>query len=192
MYILIKDPEAAIGVEDFEKFKKEMKKRSPSLDEVQHYIAKGVFVISGNDVADYVNHLNGVSLSPLYKYALKLKNGGRATSLQYDKEFIYLAEMLVNYEGNKKKFIKDRGLNIPEWYCLLYLADGRERKAVTIYEKTFRYATNASRPQIIFAMRKLVHMGYVTKFGKFRGVMYKITSLGRSEIREIIKKYIIV
>lgn len=192
IFILIEDTENGIGITDFEKFKKQQKSRQIDSKQADHYLAKGVMVISGEDVVDYTTQINRISLSAPMNYALKLKETNKPHRINdSDQAFCYLTEMLSNYEGNKKKLVRRHLLNIPDWYVLLYLADGKEKGATPMYKHVFVNAINSSRKQILTSFRKLLNLSYIKSFGKGRNTVYKITYLGKSILSELLIKYVI-
>ncbi len=191
IFLLVKNKDTGLGVVEFEKFQKNIKQRKYTQDESDDYFGKGIMVLAGKDVIDWMSHINGVSLSAPYNFALRMANTRDQKMPAHEKELVYFAKMISTYEGNKKRIIKDRQLSMPEWYILLYLCDGKERSATNVYEEVYAGALNASRAPILASFKKLVMRGYIQIFGKGKATTYSITPIGKAEIKTVIKKYII-
>lgn len=189
--IVAEDYENGIGVEEFVRFKHKQKFTKTPTEEGNEFIAYGAMTLVNKDVAEYLTHINAISLSGAMNYALKLKGTKKPNIPDKETEFNYFTDMLTYYESNKKKMLKRDLISMPDWYVLLYLADGDEKKAVNIYAQKFSDALNSSKPQIIAALKKLAGQHYITVIGKSRNTKYKITPLGKSVIRELIKRYVI-
>lgn len=191
IFIVIKDPDIGIGFSDFEKFQKQQNGSRTDITEAQHYLAAGVMVLGNKELMDWIAHLNFVSMSPYYNYIIKLKNSPYVKLPNHNEEVVRLCEMLSKYDGSKRKLLKDKNISVPEWYILMYLADGKQKGAVGAYRDTFSSAYNATRPQLHNAFKRLVSSGYIQSEGSAKKKSYKITAFGRTLIREIFHKYII-
>lgn len=190
VFVFIEDVDNGIGMEEFMKFKKKQNGRKFDFEQSEQYLAKGVMTLINKDVAEYITHLNSISLSGAMNYSLKLKGTPKSKVPDREAEFTYFTSLLATYEGNKKKMVRRDQLSIPEWYVLLYLADGEEKSGALIYQHKFADAYNSSRIQILNAFKKLTGLGLISKFGKTKKATYKITYLGKSKVSDIIKKYI--
>lgn len=191
IFILMKDPEKGLGVYDFDKFSKHRQDRNFDMEQADYYLSKGTVVMSNKELMEYVAHVNGVSTSPAYNYALKLKNPKAEKSTDYGKELGYLIKLIKNYEGNKRKIVTQKSLTVPDLYVLYYLQDGKERGATKAYTEDFKDSYNSSRQQILNAFKKLVSLEYIQKFGQGKIVTYKITTAGRVKLAEVFKKYVL-
>ncbi len=178
-------------MEDYMKFKRKQNGRRVDTVQSEQYIGHGAMTLVNKEVAEYLTHLNAVSLSKAMNYTLKLRGTKKPILPDKEAEFVYITNMFANYESNKKKMIRRDQLNMPEWYVLLYLSDGEEKSGATIYKQKFTDAINASRLQILKAFRKLISLNYIQSFGKTKSATYQITYLGKSAVAEIIKKYIL-
>lgn len=191
IYLVLLDENATLGISDFEKFQKEQKRRKYSEGAAEHYLSKGIMVVGNKDLIEYISYLNYLSTSPVYKYLISMKNHKSARMPDTSKEFSYICNFLINYEGNKKKIARHENINVPDLYVLYYLADGREKTATPAYIEVFRYCANASRKQILDAFKKLNTMGYIQSVGKARATTYRISPSGKELLYRIIYKYMI-
>lgn len=191
IFILMKDPDKGMGVYDFDRFSKHRQEREFDMEQADYYVSKGAIVMSGNELIEYVAHVNGVSVSPAYNYAVKLKNSKAEKMPDYEKELGYIVKILKNYEGNKRKIVTQKLLTVPDLYVLYYLNDGTERGATKAYTDDFKYSFNSSRQQILNAFRKLCGLGYIQKYGEGKFVTYKITAIGKVKLAEVLKKYVL-
>jgi len=134
-----------------------------------------------------MEHINRVSVSPAMNYSLKLRNANKKSGEAYDHAFNYVCSMLIKYEGKQKKNRKRRHCSIPEWYVLLYLSDGKEKKLTPCYTEVFYDCANASRNQIIRAFKSLHGRNLINKYAVGRNVDYSITHLGKSIVRQVFR-----
>ena len=190
-FFFIEDEQKGMGVEDFMKYKKRKKEEGISLEEGESQINAGVCVLGNKELIDWVSHLNDVTVSSAYNYGLKVKNTRDVDFPEAKKQFIFFANLLSNYESNKKKIIKDRGINMPDLYILQYLYDGKERAAKDTYNLVYKGAANCSRKQMMDGFKKLTQMSYIVMSGKGKNTVYKITALGAQSFGEIVQKYIV-
>lgn len=191
VYVVVGDEEKGIGIADFEKFKREQKRHKISQEAADYYLSKGVMVLGNRELMDWLSYLNSVSISPAYKYALSLKNVKAPKIKEVNKEFSYFCNLIMTYEGNKKRIVRQEGITIPELYILLYLSDGKEKRATASYVEVYRNSVNASRKQLLEAFKKLVMLGYAESFGKARATNYRISAKGKEKLYGIIHKHMI-
>lgn len=191
IYLLLLDDEKGLGIEDFSRFQKEQKRRRYSQEAGEHYLSKGMMVFGKKDLIEYVSYLNYLSTSPIYKYLLSIKKSKSSRSPETSKEFSYVCNFLINYEGSKKKIARQENINVPDLYVLYYLSDGREKTATPAYVEVFRNCANASRKQILNAFKKLTSIGYIEATGKARATTYRISPSGKELLYRIIYKYMI-
>lgn len=191
IFVVVQDGENGLGISDYEKFAKEQKRRKYSVDAAEHLMARGAMVLGNKELIDWISYLNLVSISPAYKYAVSLKNIKSPQVREINREFSYFCNLLLNYEGNKKRIIRHDGITIPELYVLYYLADSREKRSTPAYIDVYRNSVNASRKQILHAFKTLTTKGLVESYGKARATTYKITMKGKERLYRIIHKYMI-
>lgn len=189
IFIVVKDEDKGLGIDDFNKFQKEQKKRKRTQDAAEYFLSKGVMVLGNTELLDWLSYLNSVTLSPAYKFALSIKNKKSAKIKEVNKEFSFFCNLLMTYEGNKKRIIRQENLTMPELYVLYYLADGKEKRSTPSYVEVYRNAINASRKQILNAFKSLTVKKYIDSWGNARATSYKITSLGKEFLYKIIHKY---
>lgn len=191
IFIVVEGEGDGMGVEDFERHKKDMKKSQYPSAEAGVFLSTGTMVVGNKELIEWMGYLNNYFVGPAMNYALKLKNSQPVKFGSYLKEMVYFMSVLANYEGNKKKIIRHAGVTIPDWYVLMYLYDGKEKRAPDVYDRFYKDAINASRKQIMDSFKKNVHNGNVQAIGKAKATVYKITALGKSVVNDIVHKYII-
>lgn len=191
VYVVVKDEKNGFNFSDFERFAKDFKRRNVTTELTDIYNTRGEFILGNKEVVDYLEHVNRISVSPAMNYALKLRNSVKKSGESYDHAFNYVCSMITKYEGNKKKVVKHGLCTLPEWYVLLYLSDGKEKKLTPAYTEIFYDAVNASRNQIIRAFKSLAGRNLIQRHAVGRNVDYSITHLGKSMIREIMNKHMI-
>lgn len=191
IFIHVENPDNGIGMAEWEKFKRKQNGRRVDLIQAEEYLGHGCMVITNNDVAEYLTRINSITLSGAMNYALKMKGTKEPLIPDKETEFVYFTNLLTYYEGNKKKIFRQQQITVPDWYVLLFLSDGEEKKGSTIYNERFADAFNSSKIQIIRALKKMMGLGYIQAFGRTKSATYKITYLGKSKVRDLIKKYVI-
>lgn len=189
--VAVLDDEHGMGVEQFYKFKKGIKKNKIPDGMVDACIASGDMVFSDSELMGWLSLINGACMSPAYKYALSIKNTSAPKVTNKAKEFSYICGMLMNYEGNKKRITRQENISIPELYILYYLSDGNEKRGVPLFTEVYKNAVNASRKQIFEGLKRLRETGLITMSGGKKNALYKITATGKERIYKMVSKYVI-
>ncbi|GAC1491043.1 MAG: hypothetical protein NVS1B13_20970 [Flavisolibacter sp.] len=149
-------------------------------------------VLANQELTTWMGHINRVSVSPAYNYALKLRNTKSVTRVaSYKKELNFFADLIMQYDGNKKKMLMQTGITVPDLYVLAYMHDEREKSSSPCYKEVFREGYFASRKPILESFNKLTSMGYLQTFNKNRYQTYKITALGKNTFNECVIKYML-
>lgn len=191
-FIVIRRDEGGISTDDFTKIIQLKTDKDLGIESAQSLlISNGIFVTGGKELCEALGYLNQLSASPAYNYLLRAKNSQRSKISEWRQSSVYISRFLANYEATKKKLVMNTGISMPEFYVLLYLYDGTERKSSEIYLVKFKYSYNSSRSQIQRAFVTLQNKGYIIQNGNRKWTKLKITSLGCHFLDEIIEKYLV-
>lgn len=170
-------------------YKAVAKKNEITISQSEKLSLEGAFILGNKELADTFHYLNNLNVSPAYSHAIKAKNSN--TNYKEFKDAVaYFSQLLMFYEGNKKKMVMQKKIKIPEWYILLYFYDGNKKKGSDIYNFKFKYSFNSSKSQIIHGITNLHRLGYLTKYGELRHASYSITALGKELVNDIFSKFI--
>lgn len=189
-YIVIEDEDKGLSIEDFNVFKKSIKKRELTITDSERLQLSGDFVLGSKELMESLAHINYLSVSSAYKFAIKGKNL-KSDFVEFKKNALYFTRLLMFYESNKKKMVIQKGFKMPEFYTLLYFYDGVKKKGADVYNTVFKNAYNSSKSQINTGLTRLHNKGYLTKYGSVRHTEYSITPLGVEAVNLILSKYVL-
>ena len=191
VFIVIEDEELGLTTEDYIKWKAQQKKRVFDSEDAKNLVANGICVLGNQQLCDWLGYINNVSVSAAYQYALRISAAKPINFPEYRKEFSFFTEMLVRYEGSKKKMIGENNMTMAEVFVLLYLYDGKERIATPTYEYVFKGSFQSSRATILRAFKRLKNMDLLQMVGTTKDAKWRITPLGKQRVNEIISRYIL-
>jgi len=191
IYIVIEDEDNGLSIEDFIKAKEWGEGRTVNEDRAGWLISQGHFVLGNKDLCEAFHYMQMISVSSAYKYLLTLKNLKPTKYHNYKVETDYIHSLIMNYESRKKLISRNAGVTVPEWYVLLYFSDGKEKGASSIYTGQYFNSHNASRMQLLNAIKSMVDRGFLTKYGKTFKATYIISPYGLDKLYEITSKYVI-
>lgn len=190
-YLVIEDEENGIGVEQFLEKINRQKNLSITIDNAEELGDSGAFVLGNAELIQAFAQLNNLSLSPAYNYISKFKQTPLKEKIDWGEQAKYVLSFLTNFETVKKRIVKEREIQLPELYILLYLYDGISKPASSVYKVKYANAYNASKSQFQKAFGSLQAKGLVEKKGPNKIAQLKITALGISLVDEILCKYLI-
>lgn len=193
IFILVEgnDSEGAMNVKDFVNYRTSTKEKNFGEGPARELVAHAHFIIGGRDLMDGFEYLNMLSASPAYHYLTRLKNGRKDSLSEWKTQREYVVNFLLTYESNKKKWIREYSLSMPEYLVLMYTYSGKEVFGSEIYNKALTNAHFAGGSKIRVALSLLQNKKYITKRGVSKGSTYKITPLGKHMVDEIIDRYAI-
>lgn len=191
-YIVIEGDgeEEAMSMEHFNKFRTQRIWNESLPSEANMMIRDGVHVIGERELIKWLFHLNDLCVSGAYNYGLKLRNVKPKNIFKEKKALNFFIKTLLTYEGNKRKIIRDYSIAILDFYCLLYLYDGKKKKAPELYEEVLLNAINVNKSSIMRSLKSLYDKKYIEKYGKEKDITYEITSFGINVINDILVKYV--
>lgn len=190
-WIVIEDEDRGLTPGQFMDLRKASKKRDYGVEQAQTLVMSGTLVLASKELGDTLTFLNSLSSSPAYNYLVKTKNSTKNEVTESNKNDIYVARFLVNYEGRKKDIVAQTGLSMPELYVLMALYHGGEVSGATLYNQVYKRAYQSSPAKIKLAFGTLQRRKYINKYGITRGAKLQITPTGKSVMRGIMDKYLL-
>jgi hypothetical protein len=189
-WIVVEDDEQGLGMDDFCAQWQEQRKAPKS----KEFSESANFILCSKEVGNVFAYLNELANGPAYNYALKSKNNFPNIpnpAAEHAKRSEYLCRFLAHYEGNKKKWVSEMSISIPEFLVLIYLYQHKEVAGAYLYNDYYKRAYQSSPTKIKTSFGTLQHRGYIQKIGITRGAIFKITPLGIDIINTILSKYIV-
>lgn len=190
IYIMVEDEEG-MTVEEFSKLKQDIKKRTILEDHGKAMTAIGTFIPCGKDLLDTVSYMSDICSHPIYNYLNRIRNTPRNRVEVWKEEANFVMRFITRYEGNKKRWMAETGLNIQEFMILIALFDGEEVVSSNIIRETYKNSLYSGSTRMKTAFSTLQKKGFIIKYGRLRGAKMKITPLGSTLITNIMLKYAI-
>ena len=189
-YLVVEDEKEGLSVEQFVQWHEDLKKREYGAPQSNGWIARGNFVLGSKEVCNAFSYLNRLNTAPSYNYLIKGKNKIKNHAEDWNRQMQYICKFLICFDRNKKIWVSEMGVSIPEWYTLVYLyTQNQEINGSIIHKEIFRRAYQSSPTKIKRCFGVLQSKGYVQKTGEGRGAKMSITPLGIDVVNSILTKY---
>lgn len=190
IYIVVEDEKNGMTINQFFEMQAGIKKLEYGQQKTG-LVAKAHFLLADKQLSDTFAYLNDLCHSPAYNYLNKSKNQPKNPSTEYRERMNYISKFLTYYESNKKKWVSETGISIPEFLVLIYTYHGKEVNGAEMYKNVYKRAYQSSPTKIKAAFRSLQHKGYIKKFGITSASKMQITSLGVDAVNGILNKYVL-
>jgi hypothetical protein len=154
-------------------------------------MANGTFVTGSKELGEYLDYMNYLSSSPIYRYLNGYRNFKKTNTAECKEQVDFIVRMMRFYESNKTRWMEEKNLTLPEYYVLLYLYDKEFVKGTEIYKNTFRRANSSSPYSIRAAWTTLSNRGLIIKSGSKKGLKLRISPMGIELINYILNNYVI-
>lgn len=181
--------ENVLSVEDY--YKQKASKNESAIESAKDLVDKGTFVLADRDLIKYSFHLSDISASGAYKHFTKLKNSKETSLYKNEQSLNYLIKVLLNYEGNKSKIVRDFGVTPAEFCSLLYFYNGEIRSSANLVEDVMKWAFNMNKQTLTRAISSLISKKMMERHGKKFETKYRITPIGIKRVNDIIQKIIL-
>lgn len=191
VWIVVENEETGIGLEEFTKLREAVKRRDYGAKKANELTVRAEFFTGNKELGDMFDYLRQLSASPAYNYLNKYKNFKPTKTGTHVREMNYIVRFLRHFDSNKKKFVIENHLSVPEWYVLISLYDQEFALGAKIYNDTFKKAYHSSPRKIKLAFRTLQTRGYILKHGVNKGARFQITPMGRDLVNSILVKYVL-
>jgi coproporphyrinogen III oxidase-like Fe-S oxidoreductase len=188
-YIVVEDEHRGLSPQEFLNLREQLKKRVYTEDATNKLVTTGEFVYGSKELMDTLGYLNTLSTSKAYTFLAKNKNPVVNKSHEWSKKMQYIVKFILTYEANKKTWVSQYKIEIPEWYVLISLYEGQEVKSSPIHQVTFRRAYQSSPTKIRKCFAVLQSKGLISKTGDRNGTKLRITALGVDLVNTILEKY---
>lgn len=186
----IEGENGGIRHEDFVQMREHIKHRDFGLDRAKEM--EFDFIVGGREFMETLEHLNKVSASPAYNFLMKKKGGrkpGTNKTTERVDQMTSIVQFLSDWEGNKKKWVIETGVTMPEFLVLMYCYHGKDVVGSEIYKGSFRRAYQSSPAAIKKSFGILQHKGYLKRTGIKAGAKMSITPTGKEMVNSILNKY---
>lgn len=188
VYIVVEDEQNGMTPGQFLEMQKGIKKRDYSAESVSG-ISHGVFVLANKELSESFSYLNRLNNSGAYNYLTKTKNQPPNPTTEYKDRMNYITRFLLYYESQKKKWVAETQITIPEFLVLLFTYQGKEVPGAIMYKDVLKRAYQSSPKKIKLAFSVLQAKGMLKKSGMTSGAMMQITPLGIDAVNRILSKY---
>jgi hypothetical protein len=187
VFIVIED-EFGESVQEFLQLRKELRTRKFNPEQIEHM--NGTFVPGGYELINTLALMSDVSRSPMYNYLNKIKNIPRNRVDEWVDQMVYITKFIVRFEGNKKKWMAETGLNIQEFLILISLYDGETVPSVNMVRETYKNSLYMGSTRMKSAFGTLQTKKLVVKYGVSKGAKMRITPTGKDIINRVMLKII--
>lgn len=188
VYIIVEDEQNGLSPGQFFEMQKSIKKRDYSGESVNGF-TNAIFVLGGKELCDSFSYLNNLCNSGAYNYLTKTKNQPKNPTTEYRDRMNYIVRFLLFYESQKKKWVAETQITIPEFLVLLFTYQGKEVPGALMYRDVLKRAYQSSPKKIKLAFSVLQSKGMLKKSGMTSGAMMQITPLGVEIVNKILSKY---
>lgn len=182
--------EEAMSMEHYQQFREQRVWNEVTSSEANLMLRDAVSIVGDKDLIKWLFHLNDLCVSGAYNYGLKIRNVKPENLFKERQALHYFIRMLLVYEGNKRRIVRDYSISVADFYCLLFFYEGQKNKASVIYEEVLLNAININKGIILKALRSLVDKKYIDRYGKGQDTTYAITSFGINIVNDILVKYV--
>ena len=189
IYIVVEDEENGITEGEFLKLRQQLKQRDYGIDKASSFMPSATFVLANKELCDSFSYMNRLCISPAYNYLTKGKNRIKNPANEWSRQMKYIVRFLMEYDKNKKTWVAEYKLDIPEWYILISLYHGEEVKGSPIHQEIFRRAYQSSQSKLKRSFGTLQAKGLISKTGEGKGAKMRITPLGTDMVNNIVSKY---
>lgn len=190
----IEDLENGLTVKDYANAKKAQAGKYPNLQAAEDMRSHAAFVLADRDLMNaelYLNHLSSSNIYTLVKAIIPNTNHKIEKKYTENKAIIQrVFKFLENYESKKKRIRTDYQITMPEWYALVYFANG-ERLGLDFYDKDMKYAYSSNRRVLHRALQRLTEIGLLQRSGPLKSHKYKLTSRGINVLDRIFNNIIL-
>lgn len=174
----------------FDEYKRQITYNEMSGSEPDKILRGGAFILGDRDLMRCLFHMNDMCVSGAYNYALKLRNATPKNIYKDKKALFYFVNLLLYFDGNKRRIIREFNISMAEMYCLFYLYDGVQKKISPLYEEILPNALAVNKASLLRALKSVVDKKYVERYGTGQHTNYSITSFGISIVNDILVKHV--
>jgi hypothetical protein len=160
---------------------------------VDEFRAAGAFFLGSHDLMNWLEYANMICATPMYRLMTGFRSDIKDRSkvqqrAQRVRESVNgILEMLVYYEGNKKRMSTDYNVGPAEWYALMFFYRG-ENTPDKFYDEAFKYAYTSNRRTLSVALTSLKRRGFLDTRGAVRSTRYHITPKGKELTIKIMER----
>lgn len=169
------------------------RKKAKNKETAEGYMDKVMFFFGDADLMQGLGYGRLICASDVYKLLLPYRDMKKtkvdSKFEQHLKDMRWINKFLINLEKNKRRIATDYGLNIGEYYALLYFWDG-EKVGSSFYKEVFVNAYAAGKVVLQKAMTRLIKDGYMMSRGRKNQQLVSLTAKGQDTIQQIFENLI--
>lgn len=193
IWVVVEDEQNGLSIEEYFKLKEAIQAKEKNINKSEEASASMTFITASKELGDCFAALNNSCASPSYNFLQKAKNGiklqHKNPATEYRKQMNFIAKFITFWEGNKKRWIAEKVVTVPEFLVLIALYEGKEVQSSSIYNGIFKYAFQSSASKVKMAFSSLRHRGLISKTGSTKQAYFNITDLGIATVNSILSKY---
>jgi hypothetical protein len=190
VWIVVEEEDKGLTVEQFVELREAYKKKDRLSKERAEFIqTEGIFITASKELGDTFDYMNKLCTSSAYNFITRMKNRIPNPTEQWKSEMTYICRFLVFYESNKRRWVEEFSLSMPEFLILIYGYHGKEFVGADLHKFVFKKSFNSSINKLKKAFGTLQTKGYIVKIGIKRGAKMQITPMGISVINSILTRY---
>ena len=187
VWIVVENEESGLNLEEFLALRKGIRERDVGVQRAMDLQLTATFVTSDRELSNTFNYLARVSNSPAYNYLIKEKNFRQSNDMsEHEKRMRYIARILKEYEINKAKWMKSKGLRRTSIIALFHFFERGEAQVKQAAISGFISGRTLSN-----CLAPLCARGYIERVGIKKNGVYRITSEGASVVHYILNNYVI-
>ncbi len=186
---VVRDDVGGFSPEQFCEYYNALNKKNWSVDAAGKFTIDPNFVLANKELYECFSYLNYLFNSPAYHYLNKLKRPIPNKMVDATEKMVDAVRLLRTWEGNKKRWVSEMNISVPEVYVLISLYGEREVAGSTIYKNTFQRAFQSSPTKIKMSFGTLQNRGLIERIGVSKYALFRITPLGIETLNRILVKY---
>lgn len=186
---IVMDDAGGFSPEQFCEYQKALNKKNWSVDAAGKFTVEPNFVLANKELYECFLYLNYLFNSPAYHYLNKLKRPIPNKMAAVNEQLVDVIRLLRNWEGNKKRWVAEMNISVPEVYVLMCLYGEGDIAGSTIYNNTFKRAFQSSPHKIKVSFGVLQNKGLIERLGVRKYAKFRITALGMETLNRILMKY---
>jgi hypothetical protein len=187
---VVLDDVGGFSPEQFCEYKKALNKKDWGVDAASRFTSGDPnFVLGNKELFESFSYLNYLFNSQAYNYLNKLKRPIANRMVEANEKMVDFIRMLRTWEGNKKRWVAEMNISVPEVYILICLYGEGEVAGSTIYKDTFSRAFQSSPHKIKVSFGVLQNKGLIERLGVRKYAKFRITPLGMETLNRILLKY---
>ena len=194
---IMEDEQNGLGIKDWIQLHKTYRGKGNIGEMVDTCRLHGAFFLGNHDLMKFLSYVNFVHSNNLYLLGTGIAEMPKGrTKLDNRIKKIHeligsLSELLIHYEGNKKRMKLEYDIDQPEWYALMYFYRHIEKRSREFIHETFIYAQASSIANLKNALTNLKQKKLLDFRGGSKDRRYFLTLSGRELYEKIVNRIVL-